>query len=269
MGTITRMIIERAIGDHVYVQVGEEIPPADIYILECFKKEYEYFRDFKAKGKVISLVHSTPPCEPAIHSDVVVCLSHASARGRDAIVIPGGLGVWPHRDHGTFFGCILRNADGKFHPNWNSSMGRILTAIEKTELYVITNKLTGLWLGDRINYVTTVVISDDDQKLSHLSKLAVAVFMHGAFEETFCMSVLECMNAGLPIVYLYQPALFEVAGEDQLCCDSADEVVRKTIGLLLDSRKAKALGSLAKYRANRLFTDVRMIAAWDELLASL
>lgn len=278
MGTITHTIFHHTVGEHVYEELGEELPPADIYLLECFKKRWEEFRDFKrphANARIISLVHSSSPCCPATASDRVVCLSDWSASEvgfyGPALVIPGCLSwistVQPRYDLRRF-GRITRNAPGKFHPRWWVFASKILAEVPSSEFVLFTDTLEGLDLPNRTRTTTSIGMHATGLKIKALAQLSVAVFAHGDFRETFCVAMLECMAAGLPIVYLYQPALRELAGDGQICCSSIEQVATCTISLLKDEEQKQIIGSAARERAAQ-FTAERMIYDWNRLFTEL
>ena len=279
MGSITRSLIERCNGIHTYYLLGAELPEADMYVLHCFKNHWEKFYNFKrpyARAKVISLMHSSAPCAPALCSDVIVALTHyavayvASTFKRRASRIPGGIDIpgAQAKLRTDTFGCIIRNAEGKFHPEWNNTMVELLTQMPDKRMLVITNKLDGLVQHKLLEYNCGVSIHATQEKYAELCRLSVAVFMHGDFEEVFPMAVLECMAVGLPIVYMYQPSMHEMIGEDQACCDFDVELKRDVVNLLSDERARLTLGARARTRA-RAFSVEKMVQMWNELLREL
>lgn len=279
MGTLTHAVVENCIGEHEYVTLDDPLPDADVYVLECFKKRHDDFVYFKVPegAKLVSFVHSSSPCVPSLNSDEVVCLTHWSAsevadvmEGIVPRVIPGcvgyssiGANYASHR-----FGRITRNALGKFHPQWDAVVDEVLFKVEDAECVLYENKLDEdkhKHEHERLTYDTSIQTHDWARKSCALSSLSLAVFAHGDFIEVFPVSVLECMAAGLPIVYLYQPSMHEMIGEEQVCCSSIGEL-REVVGeLLLDVPRKSALGLAARRRAAQ-FTESRMIAAWDDLL---
>jgi glycosyltransferase involved in cell wall biosynthesis len=283
MGAITRAIFKGTIGEHVYVRVGEDVPSdADVYILECFKARYEYFRDFKrpnAKAKIVSLVHSTAPCVPCTASNRIVTLTHASAyelrtrTGWPSKVIEGGIDMTAYDPLTPDYSArvltrITRNASGKFHPLWDTALEALLNAHPDLKCNFIVDSAADLLKHPRVGYTTGVKIDDDEAKAEYLSKASMAVIANGDFEETFSMGLLECMAAGLLVVYLYQPALYEVAGPDQVCADSMDDLYDCVDRLIGDERLKTHLGANARERAHDL-SSARMVRRWDELLESL
>lgn len=279
MGTQTRVLFSRAEGEHAYALLGHEIPDADVYILECFKRQHEEFRVFEppVAARVISWMHSSAPCEPAECSDVVVCSTHWSAEyvrrtfGADSVVIPYGLdwsGRFGQDPTEPTFGCILRRDEGKFHPEWSEIMRAILSAVPESRLKVATGDPSGLLTHERAEYFTSIRTSENRDKINFLSRLLVAVFAHGDFEEVFPMAVLECMSVGLPIAYLYQPSMHEMVGDSQVCCHSPEVLANSVVRLLEDVETSRRLGALAQARA-RQFTIIRQVSAWNAVLEDL
>ena len=141
MGTNTQYRFKTVAGNNVYSLLYDAPPKADIYVLECFKKNWEQFYTFKKPHpgvKIISLMHSSWPCAPARESDIVVYQTHYSQfmgqkhfPPEKSIIIPAGIEFATGSPEYTKqrFGRITRNAPGKFHDNWNATAKNILDAI--------------------------------------------------------------------------------------------------------------------------------------------
>jgi glycosyltransferase involved in cell wall biosynthesis len=277
MGTITRTVFAKTVGEHVYARLGEEIPDTDVYVLECFKNRWQEFYNFERPGRrVVSLVHSSLPCRPSLYSDRIVCLTQYSAwtvhkefSRAKVDVIPGGIELSPFvPDYASRqFGRISRNVPGKFHPEWNAMAERILRNPE-AEMRIATDRTDGLLAHERAQYVTDIRIGDEEAKQRFLSHLSVAVFAHGDFEEVFPMAVLEAMAAHLPILYLYQPSLFEMIGEDQICAHTIYELEEMLRYLLMDEALRRKLGEVAYRRADEFYIK-RMVYSWNALFEEL
>lgn len=285
MGVITRILVSGCAGEHRYTTIeeyGAAAPePVDVIVLHCFKAQWEWFRDFRAPAgsKVVSFVHSTAPCVPASVSDAVVALTHASAdqvrrtTGAVPLVIPGALEDYEAGAkaglEGQAFGTVTRNAPGKLHPQWNEMVAEVLEALPGSSLHMIVDHTAGLLEHPRATYDTTMPIGTPTaEKLRRLRELSVAVLAHGDFEETFCVAALECMAAGLPVLYLYQPALHEVMGGAGVCFHSIDGLKRGLLRLLADEplRVSMAFNSLQRAE---WFSRKRMLASWDRLLGGM
>ncbi len=273
MGTITHAIVERCVGEHAYVTLDEKLPAADVYVLECFKKRTDEFMRFKAQRPIISLIHSSEPCAPSLDSQEVVTLTHWSARDVAAAspvtprVIPGYVAqsdLTPAYA-ALRFGRISRNAPGKFNPLWQRVVQNVLSSIHGSECLLFLDKSDGFEDQPGVRVDTSVKTHDVVSKFVALSALSVAAFAHGDFVETFCVAALECMAVGLPVVYLYQPALHETIGETQACCSSMLDFEDRLIELLLNADYAKKTGHRARERAREFSLD-RMVSQWDVLL---
>lgn len=280
MGIITRSILSLCKGEHVYITVYDVIPNADVYVLHCFKKHSDFFYKFRAPndGMIISLIHSSAPCVPCIDSDAIVCLSYYSAwdltnRYEDKFIEPrviyGAIDCISEKTSnfiGQVFGRISRNAEGKFNFSWDAIVKNVLNELPNSRLQVFTNKRDGFFLNERTNYTTDVLINTPtSEKLNLLRQLSVASICHGEFEETFSVEALECMSAGLPIVYMYQPALYEIIGPSQVCCRTVEEYAYKLKAVLNDIESKRIIGGLAQKRALN-FNNTEMIAQWNDLL---
>jgi hypothetical protein len=281
MGVLTRILVSGGAGEHRYMTIeeyGRATPgQVDVVVLHCFKASWEWFRDFLAPAgaKLVSFVHSTTPCVPAAASDAVVALTHASAdqvrraTGAVPLVISGAL-----EDHeedakadldGQVFGIVTRNAPGKLHPLWNEMAAGARGGSRGESAH------------DRRQYrgparaSTGHVRHHDADRDPHLREASAAAeargggLAHGDFEETFCVAALECMAAGLPVLYLYQPALREVIGDAGVCFHSIDGLKRGLLRLLADEalRVQMAFNSLQRAEC---FSRKRMLLAWDRLL---
>jgi glycosyltransferase involved in cell wall biosynthesis len=275
MGTITRTVFAKTVGEHVYARLGEEIPDANVYVLECFKNRWQEFYNFAPRNpqsKVVSLVHSSLPCRPSLYSDRIVCLTQYSAwtvrkefSRAKVDVIPGGIDLSPFTpDYASRrFGRISRNAPGKFHPEWNAMAERILRDPE-AEMWIATDRTDGLLAHERARYVTDIRIGDEEAKRRFLLELSVAVFAHGDFEEVFPMAVLEAMAARLPVLYLYQPSMHEMIGEGQICLSTIDDLEEMLKYFLNYETARQKYGHLASVRASE-FSVKRMVHSWNAL----
>ena len=278
MGEITRGVYNHTVGKHLYCKLGEPLPKANIYILECFKNRCDEFINFKkpAGSKVISIVHSSEPCMPALCSDKVITLTEYW-RNRlkqnykiESEVIYGAI---PKNDitaeyKNLTFGRISRNAEGKFHPDWNVKLHKFIDGNEKTNGLFFVNKIDGLVESKHIEYNTDFKINSGIDKLKALSRMSVGVFAHGDFIEIFPLAVLEMMSVGIPIIALSQPSMDELIGKDQVICNSIDEVFVELKKLLYDDKRKQQMGLKAKQRAE-FFSMERFSNAWNSVFRGL
>jgi glycosyltransferase involved in cell wall biosynthesis len=256
--------------------VIDEPPEADIYILECFKNYHEFFSQFRPRNKrlVISLIHSSYPCRPAKYSDTIVTLTQFShdyiktSFSAESEIIPGGIDI-PEENNCNYqaqlFGRITLNKPGKFHPQWNGIAKDILDKLPNSELHIFIDNKDELLEHDRAFYHFDIRPDNFEAKINALSRLSLAVFAHGDFEEVFPMGVLECMAAGLPVIYLNQPSMSEMIGRYQFGCKTIEELRNYVLQLLPDVKAKKCLGWYARKRAQEFPID-KMIQKWDSLL---
>lgn len=275
MGKITKDLVQHSHGENFYHLLGDtSYPEADIYVLNCFKRRYKEFRDFKRPypdSKIISLVHSSYPCVPARASDYVVTQTNywreklLKEKGIDSRVIYSSVEIPTVQAdlNGKWFGRITRDDKGKFHPKWNKIARQILDEVEGSRMLIISRGVKKKLRHPFAFYNSEV---GDNHKSIVLSELSVAVFAHGSFEEVFPLAVLECMAVGLPIVYLYQPSMHEMIGDGQWPCKNISELKNVVKYLLNTSEDKERSGYLARKRA-QFFTLEKTMSAWNALYA--
>jgi glycosyltransferase involved in cell wall biosynthesis len=274
MGKITKDLVQYSNGENAYHLLGDTpYPQADIYVLNCFKRRYKEFRDFKRPypgSKIISLVHSSYPCISARESDYVVTQTNywreklLREKGIDSRVIYSSVEVPKIKSdlNSKWFGRITRDDKGKFHPAWNRTARKILDSVEGSRMLIISCNVKKKLRHPFAFYNEDVT---DENKFHALSELSVAVFAHGSFEEVFPLAVLECMAVGLPIVYLDQPSMHEMIRE-QYPCKNIKELKEKVIWLLRDKKNGAVQSWLARRRAE-FFTIEKTMSAWNALYA--
>jgi glycosyltransferase involved in cell wall biosynthesis len=261
-GQITRDVFYKCEGDHTYENIYFCNSDADIYLVHNFRnpKYLAAFKNFKAKGKIISLIHSSFPCMPCDSADVVVTISWSwqnrlkQAYGINSRMIRGSLDCKMFDDvkinySGDWFGKHSRLEKGKYHEKWID----------------IADKVDGI----RFDCNDGFKISDIATKKTYLSNLSVYADLHddtGLCEETFSMSLLEAMACGLPCIILGkgQPAMCEVLSDAGIICNSVDEFEASLNELIQDTEMKEYYGMKAKARA-KLFDNDKMIEEYNQL----
>jgi glycosyltransferase involved in cell wall biosynthesis len=283
LGDISRYIYERCEGKHIYSTFDSVPDNADVYILHCFINSYDKFVNFQKpnkKCKVISIVHSSGRCYPALCSDRVINLTNHyqkffSSKGVRSVVIPGCVDLSLYKDLPDYtkktFGRITKNSVGKVHPEWKTVVENILTKVPESTCTMITDNPKKQAYVDHPNmkYITDIKINELDKKVRALQSYSIFVDMHNTFQETFSLCMLEAMAAGQAIVLLdNQPAMKEVAGDAAIYCSSVKEVEQKVIELLNDPKLKKEWGLKARKRAAE-FSVENMIKQYNKIIEEL
>ena len=292
MGAITRHIYNDCIGEHYFCNINGTISPnADIYILHCFKNQKYFHKFIKFKKpndscKVVSLIHSSEPCMPSKCSDEIVTITNTWKKRLDDLygikstMIHGGIDIDKFDvtiDYSKkVFGKITRPEAGKYHSEWNNLVKNIFDNDKDVKCRIISNNYKKLdyLKHERMEWIEGIEINDYENKVKELSKLSVYTECHddgeNAFIDTFCISALEAMACGLPIIILrgLQEPLCEVVGDYAIICETIAEYRKKLIMLLDDLELKEEYGLRAKVRAKR-FTKDRMIHRWNNLIMYL
>lgn len=274
MGLITQNIYDFCLGNHISCFVWETSPKADIYILHCFKNHHEEFKNFKAPGYIISLLHSSPPCVPSDCSDLVVTISKTQQRRVDkkSTLIYPGIKI-------PEISSFKRNSDvikisradpGKFHPEEKNIIDKII--VDKNINYTIIcnepKKVSDL-LPCESTVVQNIGIKDIEKKNRLLRQHGIYADMHGDFEDTFCIALLEAMANGLACVVMRDDknkVLDEVLGGTGIIVDNPKDF-KMSLEILIDNPRLKEYFAKASYlRAKNNFRVERMITKWNELL---
>jgi len=256
---ITRAIISDCYGVHS-MHMFDNVPKADLYILEHFMSTKESIRVFPHKMKSINLVHSTNCWDygPFLSS---VCLTETwkqrlSDHGVDAKVIKGGVDLNDYKllpDYPrSIFGRITRWSPGKIPKWWAGFVDNILTKNPQSECLMFSdliNKNPAPLQRERMYYDKTVKIYEN--KNPHLAKLSVYVHANGTFRETMSHAVIEAMATGLPIVYLYEGGVIEeVVGDAGIKCMNQDQLERELSAMLNSQKLREEFGARSLERAN-------------------
>ena len=282
MGSITRDIYYNCIGEHHYSLLGKEPIKADIYILHCFKKHHEKFRDWTPPfegAKVISLLHSSPPCEPAKCSDRIIIISKDQGkmffrsmtfndpRGFIKLICPG---IKPLRhtqkSNKKSIIKIARGESGKFHPE----EAKVIDSIDAKYTLICSKpeKVKDL-VPKKADIIDNISIDDMESKENILAKHGIYADGHGDFEDTFCIALLEAMSAGLACVVLRQGNNFvldEVLGDSGIITDTPEKF-KFAIETLIKNDDLRVLyGNMARLRSKQYFSVERMLAEWNKLL---
>lgn len=285
-GMITQDIYDYCNGKHIYYSVyKKKIPAADIYVLHCFRNDYDKFVNWKSPrttSRVISLIHSYEPCMPCKESDIVVTISKTWQKhlrkkyNIDSEMIYPGIDLKPYEKakinyKSQVFGKISRAERDKYHEEWNYIILDILKCYYKAKYRLISNKYYRLPIVKhrRAKYIEGVKINQTKKKIKELCKLGIYADAHGDFNETFCMSLLEAMACGLPCIIYGDKAMIEVLGygglERRNIKDFKDGIIYY---LNSNITLKKCYGESAKKRAEFFSLD-KMINSWNKLFKGI
>jgi len=89
----------------------------------------------------------------------------------------------------------------------------------------------------------------DDFKGDRLKELGVYVHVNGSFKETMSHAVIEAMATGLPVVFLKEDVIKEVAGPAGVECLDINQIRDTVIKFLLDKNLRKEYYNKAKIQA--------------------
>jgi glycosyltransferase involved in cell wall biosynthesis len=284
MGDISRYVFNKSMGKHLYSNINAQIhPKADIYLLEVFINGHDKYRNFqKPKGsKVVSLIHSSSTCLPAINSDRVVVLTKAWQKvmldkGFRSTVIPAGINLATYKELPDYekptFGRITRYSPGKVHQATNGIVTNILNSVEDSQYYMISSTKNQI-KHERAHYITDIKISQLENKARALQKFGVFLDIHNTFIETFSLCLLEAMAAGQAILmYNYkqhkQVSMLEIIGKDGIIIDDINKIKDTVITLLQNVEMKKEYGFRARNRAKE-YSIQKMIAGYNKLFKEL
>jgi glycosyltransferase involved in cell wall biosynthesis len=285
MGDITRVIHDKCEGNHIYHQGPDSLPPdSNIYVLHCFKKNWEDYFNYvtlNPKSKIVSLVHSSFPCQPSRYSDYIVTITEAAAKHLRlttelrSTVIPGAidltefLRVEPDYEF-PVMGKMSRNEPGKFHPQYWEILSLLGRKYGGSTCLISPERPAG-YEGD---HISGVGISKHKDKAQALRRLNIYADAHNvgpeAFVETLCTSTLEAMACGIPVVLLstQQPAMVEVVGDGGLVVDNIYEFYLAVEFLAGSEQARREWGHKARERAKEWNDLGKMITSWNNLFSA-
>lgn len=277
---ITRALIKGGYGRHELRDINEKArPAADLYINEHFISTRKQTQNFQYKSKAIDIVHSTG-CIPAGGWKSVIALTetwqkYLAQHNVQSKVIRGGVDINPYESitptNGLVFGRITRWSPGKIHPEWNRFVKEILDSVPgavcKMFVQVVEKGNRPLLQHERMTYDETVKISDF--KGDRLKELAVYVHANGSFRDTMSHAVIEAMATGLPIIFLKEDVIREVAGPAGVECSTIDQLRDTIKTFLLDEKLRIEYTEKAKAQAKKWDIKTWVSAMNKEIKACL
>lgn len=277
---ISRQVYTMTLGNHIRTNIrNKQLPKADIYILDCVINGWNEFVNFqKPKGsKVISIVHSTSKCFPAICSDKVIVLSESEHKRMamnniKADIIPCSIDLnyykYPVDYRQKTYGRITRYSPGKVHTRFNLVVDCIKGNIPTSQCIMITKAQSK---NSNIEYIENIDNDNNDAKAKALSQLTIFADYHNTFIETFSLAMLEGMAAGLPIILFSiapQASMIEVLGGSGILCKSEQDFINMIMRMLLDPEMKKDYGMRARERA-KYYSVEKMIESYNKVISEL
>jgi glycosyltransferase involved in cell wall biosynthesis len=279
MNDNSRHIYYKSYGRHIFCNINDEPPKADIYFLECFIKDarkFKYFIKPYSDSKIISFIHSSRHCGPSIYSDKIVVLTNTwkdkmLKKGFDSIVINNAIDINLYKydiDYNNkVFGRITRYSDQKVHKDFNDIALNTLNTVKNSKCIIFCDNYENKPKHSRFIVDDSIKIDESEKKAKKLSQLSLCADMHNIFVEVFPMGLLESMASGhccLMYSKVYQKSTKEILGDAGVWCKTTKEFRKKLIELLKDSEQKKEYGLRAKARAKR-YTIEKMIEKYDKL----
>lgn len=290
MGDITRHIYNMCDGEHSYYNIYDwqalKKKPNGIYIIHHFKnpKHLETFTnlDFPHYNRIISLIHSSHPCNQHPQAVQVITISKSQSiewanRGIYNKMIRGATEIKHFLEMPTdykipVFGRISRWEPGKFHPYWNNFIKLLLKKFNAAYYIMIMSNTpeSEKIKHDRAIYVDGIKINQKQVKAANLQPLNIYADAHGEFIDTFNMSLLESMASGLAPVILRgdQSAMVEMIDTAGLIAEDETDFLAKLESLIRSKDLREHYGGLARERAKQ-YKLKEMIEEWNYLLKKL
>jgi len=220
------------------------------------------------------LLHSSAPCEPCKHSNLVVCISKTQQKRvacKTKLIMPGiDIPEIKYFKRPPNICKIARAEAGKFHPlePWVIDSITLDKKVNYTLICQDAQKVKNL-IPETADIIQSVSIADDEKRNAILSHYGIYADMHGNFEDTFCIVLLEAMVNGLACVVMRDEkniVLDEVLGESGIVTDnwlSFDRAVRAFID---NPNFRETMGKTAYLRAKNKFSVERMVREWNQLI---
>jgi len=256
---ITRAIIKNCYGNH-FLRTFNNIPKADLYIIEHFMSTNKYVQSFPYKNKTINIVHSMN-CIPIGNFLKNVALTNAWMRWlqnknvNNLVMIPGGIDTRSYENieydnSCKIFGRLTRWSPGKIPAWWNQMVLEILNHDKNLQCMMfieMAGRSRQLLKHDRMIYDYSCKITDF--KGNWLKKLGIYIHANGSFRETMSHAIIEAMATGLPIIYLNEIAVKEVVGNAGICVRNKEELKKMILKVMYDENLRKAYSDLSKKRS--------------------
>jgi glycosyltransferase involved in cell wall biosynthesis len=108
----------------------------------------------------------------------------------------------------------------------------------------------------------------DENRVGYIADFDMCLYLTSEHEESFGMSIAECMALGVPVVCENKGALKETVGDGGFVCDSFYEIIEKCEDLIRKPELKKEISKKAKLKAEN-YREINVSILYDKLFKKL